>query len=124
MNATHSSGRLSRGLRGVSLVCALVAQTAFAAPPAIPGMEAGRSVWQGTCELCHAEPASGAPQIGDAKAWTPRIAKGTEVLYTSAIKGFMGAMGDEMPARGGNDSLSDDEIRSAVDYMVAAAGVK
>jgi len=89
--------------------------------PVIEGFERGREVWTGTCQLCHAEPATGAPQIGDAEAWAPRIAKGKATLYTHALEGFTGAMGDEMPARGANDDLSDDEVKAAVDYMVAAA---
>ncbi len=37
-------------------------------PPVLAGHEQGRTVWTGTCEVCHAEPASGAPLLGDAKA--------------------------------------------------------
>jgi len=41
------------------------------------------------------------------------------VMEDHAIKGFMGKAG-MMPARGGS-SASDDEIKAAVEYMVAAA---
>jgi len=109
-----------------TLIAAALGATAARADeaPVIEGFERGREVWVGTCMLCHAEPATAAPQIGDATAWAPRIAKGKDTLYTHALEGFIGELGDEMPARGANDDLSDDEVKAAVDYMVAAAGQK
>ena len=50
--------------------------------------------------------------------WAPRISQGKDTLYKHAIEGFNGAKGN-MPARGGSTTLSDDEVKSAVDYMVA-----
>lgn len=102
---------------------ALAASSLFAAFPAAAEVS-GKAVWEGTCVLCHTEPMTGAPQFGDAEAWAPRIAKGREALYASAIGGFFGRMGDEMPPRGANDSLSDAEVRAAVDYMLASSGAK
>ena len=84
----------------------------------------GGAVWKGTCEACHAEPLSGAPLITDKTAWAPRIAKGREALYRSALQGLVGPKGTEMPARGGNASLSDAQVKSAVDYMVTNAASK
>jgi len=86
-----------------------------------PRLKSGREVWVGTCMVCHTEPASGAPQIADKAAWAPRIAKGKATLYRSALGGFTGPKGTEMPARGGNASLSEEQVRMAVDYMTAAA---
>jgi cytochrome c5 len=77
----------------------------------------GRAVWMGTCEACHGSDLSNAPAVTDRAAWAPRVAKGRAALYRSALGGFNGPSG--MPARGGNPSLSDDEVRAAVDYMVA-----
>lgn len=81
-------------------------------------LKAGREVWLGTCRECHGNPMSDAPQAKDRSAWTTRLAKGSEVLYEHALKGFEGPSGTEMPARGGNASLSDAEVRAAVDYML------
>ena len=39
------------------------------------------------------------------------------MLYQHSIEGFTGEKG-MMPAKGGNPSLSDDEMKAAVDYMV------
>ncbi|OYY79890.1 MAG: cytochrome c5 family protein, partial [Hydrogenophilales bacterium 16-62-9] len=60
----------------------------------------------------------GAPKPGDLADWGPRIAQGVDVLYKHAIEGYTGAKG-VMPARGGAAALADDEVKAAVDYMVA-----
>lgn len=84
--------------------------------------QSGEEIWKGTCLVCHTEPTTGAPQVGDKAAWAPRIAKGKEVLYRSALGGFVGPKGTEMPARGGNPSLGDAQVRAAVDYMISRQG--
>ena len=56
--------------------------------------------------------------LGDAEAWTARIAQGTDVLKDHAINGYQGSVGF-MPAKGGRTDLSDEEVASAVDYMVS-----
>lgn len=84
-------------------------------------LQQGRAVWLGTCEACHAHDLAGAPLVTDRKAWAPRLAKGTQALYASALGGWTGPRGTQMPPRGGNDKLSDDEVKAAVDYMAAIA---
>lgn len=86
-----------------------------------PRLAAGREVWVVNCRGCHELGTAGAPRIGDAEAWAPRIAQGREVLHRHATKGFFGPRGTMMPARGGNPALTDDQVRSAVDYMIAAS---
>jgi cytochrome c5 len=76
----------------------------------------GESIYGMACLACHTTGAAGAPKLGDKAAWAPRIAQGMEVLHASAING-KGAM----PAKGGRADLSDDDIRSAVVYMVKAS---
>lgn len=71
------------------------------------------------CKACHASGIAGAPRVTDKGAWRPRVAKGSERLYRHALDGFFGPQGTMMPARGGNDSLSDEEVKAAVDYMIA-----
>jgi len=84
--------------------------------------QSGEEVWKGTCAVCHTEPMSGAPLITDRAAWAPRLVKGKEALYRSAVQGFTGLKGSEMPAKGGNPSLTDAQVRAAVDYMVSKQG--
>ena len=68
--------------------------------------------------MCHAAGVAGAPKPGDKADWGPRIAQGSAILHKHAIEGFTGAKG-MMPPRGGGASLSDDDVKAAVDYMVA-----
>lgn len=85
---------------------------------AAPVNAAGESVYKKTCALCHASGVAGAPLPGNKEDWAPRIAQGNDVLYKHAIEGFTGAKG-MMPARGGAATLSDDDVKAAVDFMVA-----
>ena len=78
----------------------------------------GERIYGEICSACHGSGLPGVPQLGDAEAWGPRIAQGTETLYNNAINGFTGSSGMMMPPRGGGD-YSDDEIKAAVDYMVS-----
>jgi cytochrome c5 len=77
----------------------------------------GKGTYDKTCMACHAAGVAGAPKLGDKAAWGPRIAQGNDTLYTHALKGFTGKKG-MMPAKGGNTSLSDADVKAAVDYMV------
>jgi len=110
--------------RHLVLLPALLAATAVAEP--WPAFEAsnlvrGREVWLGTCEGCHGIGVAGAPVASDHVAWEPRVRKGRDTLYRHAIEGFFGEGGTMMPGRGGNEELSDSDIRAAVDYMVEVA---
>jgi cytochrome c5 len=80
----------------------------------------GKSVFDGTCTACHSAGVAGAPKVGDKAAWGPRIGQGKDTLYKHALGGFTGKTGT-MPAKGGNTSLSDDDVKAAVDYMVSQA---
>lgn len=98
------------------------APIAAAAPAApAPGAQAaaggsGKSTFEAVCSACHGTGVAGAPKFGDKGAWAPRIAQGKPALYNSALHGK-----NAMPAKGGNAALSDDAVKAAVDYMVAAA---
>lgn len=80
--------------------------------------DTGKAVFDSSCAACHATGVAGAPKIGDAAAWEDRIAKGMDTLYEHAIEGFQGKAG-YMPPKGGNASLSDAQVKAAVDYMVS-----
>ena len=76
-------------------------------------------MWLANCEGCHGYGIACAPDPSKFELWESRINKGKEVLYTSALEGFFGDGGTMMPPRGGNDSLTDNQVKKAVDYMVA-----
>ncbi|ORU89998.1 MAG: cytochrome c, class I [Cycloclasticus sp. symbiont of Poecilosclerida sp. M] len=78
------------------------------------GPMTGEQVYNNACMACHATGAAGAPKVGDIPAWAPRIVQGDSVLLSHAIKGFKG-----MPPRGGAAQLSDENVKSAVEFMVS-----
>lgn len=88
--------------------------------PADPELAAGRGVYLAECALCHDEGEEGAPPLGDREQWDRRSARDLAILLDHAINGFIGEDG-EMPARGGTETLSDEEVTLAVRYMLAAS---
>lgn len=83
----------------------------------------GAIVWEGRCNACHSHKnATGAPKITSLRAWEPRIEQGLPVLFEHAIRGFMGPKFLEMPPRGGDPDLTDDEVHAAVAFMVWMSG--
>jgi cytochrome c5 len=78
----------------------------------------GKSVFDVACSACHGTGIAGAPRIGDAAAWAPRIAQGMATLEKHAIEGYQGSAG-VMPAKGGRTDLPDDAVRAAVEYLTA-----
>jgi cytochrome c5 len=94
-----------------------VAATATAAP-AVASAGAGKTVYNSACVACHGAGIAGAPKVGDKAAWSARIAQGNTTLYEHAIKGFQGKTG-VMPPKGGA-TVSDADVKAAVDFMVAA----
>lgn len=94
----------------------LAEKVAVAAAPAAAG-KSGEEVYKAACAMCHAAGLMNAPKFGDKAQWEPRIKQGYATLVTHANKGIR-----MMPAKGGNPSLSDDEVAGAVKYMANAAG--
>ena len=94
-------------------VCDVTARAA--GPAAGDGPRDGKAVYNAVCQTCHASGLLGSPMLGDAGAWGPRIAKGSDTLYTHAINGF-----NAMPAKGGAN-IPDEEVQNAVDYMIGEA---
>lgn len=76
----------------------------------------GEATYNASCAACHGAGIAGAPKLGDKGAWGPRIAKGNDALYQTALKG-KGAM----PPKGGNTALKDEAVKAAVDFMVSKA---
>jgi len=79
-------------------------------------LEEGKKIYKNSCFACHDAGIAGAPKLTDSANWAPRIATGSEALYTSALKGK-----GVMPPKGGNMGLSDTAVKAAVDYMAATA---
>lgn len=81
------------------------------------GGRSGEEVVKAVCATCHQAGVANAPKIGDRAAWAPRIKEGLKDMVATAIKG-KGAM----PPKGGNPSLTDDDVTRAVVYMANQAG--
>jgi cytochrome c5 len=72
------------------------------------------------CGACHLSGVLGAPKIGDKAAWNARkaAAGGVGGLVKSASKGK-----NQMPPRGGDPSLTDDELKATIELMLRKSGV-
>ncbi len=94
-------------------------ETAEEPAPVVTAMS-GPQVYNAACLACHGTGIGGAPILGDAAGWAPRIAQGINVLNEHAVNGYTGPAG-YMPPKGGRIDLSDQEIRDAVKYMATEA---
>ncbi len=93
-----------------------VAAAATPAATTAAGKPDGKKIYDAACVACHAAGVAGAPKLGDKAAWAPRLKLGADALHASALKGK-----GTMPAKGGNASLPDADVKAAVDYMLATA---
>jgi len=75
--------------------------------------EDGKAIYDKSCGACHNVMA---PKLGDKGQWASRIGQGTDALVAAVLKG-KGAM----PPKGGAASLSNADIKAAVEYMVSRA---
>lgn len=83
--------------------------------PPKPSGGTGKVIYESYCVGCHASGGGGAPKFGDGASWDPILSKGMTTVYDHAIQGIAG-----MPAKGTCISCSPDDIKQAVNYMVAA----
>ena len=77
--------------------------------------QTGKALYDKVCAGCHATGIIGAPKPGDAEAWKPRLAKGMDAVLRNAVNGTPRGM----PPKGGRADLSEAQIRSAIDFMIA-----
>ncbi|HKK15743.1 MAG TPA: c-type cytochrome [Gammaproteobacteria bacterium] len=77
----------------------------------------GRQIYYTYCAICHKQGMNAAPKYGNKALWIKRIEQGRETMYKHAIEGLRG-----MPPRGGFSSLTDEEVKAGVDYMVKGSG--
>ncbi len=124
MNADESAASVAARIAPVGTIKPFDPNEPAPAPVVVAAVsdkpKSGAEVYAAACTACHTAGIAGAPKTGDKAAWGARIAQGAATLYDHAIKGYQGKAG-VMPAKGGNASLSDAEVKAAVDHMVAAA---
>ena len=78
--------------------------------------QGGEKVYRQACMMCHEAGVAGSPMTGDKTAWSARIAQGRDKLVKSSIDGI-----GVMPPKGGQSQLSDEEVASAVDFLIQQA---
>jgi cytochrome c5 len=119
----HLTGAGSEGQNPEAVVARLrpVAEEGFALKDvnAPKVLQNGQAVYTAVCAACHATGAAGAPKVGDAGAWSARIAQGYDTLVQHALNGIRA-----MPAKGGNPDLDDVEVARALVYMTNQSGAK
>jgi cytochrome c5 len=92
------------------------APAATVAAASAAGSRSGQAVVDAYCGVCHATGAAGAPKIGDAAVWQPRIAQGADVLLQNATHGIRA-----MPPKGTCMDCSDDELKAAIAVLTGSA---
>lgn len=106
--------------RAALLAAQEAAKKAAESQVAYGGTLDGKTIFGNLCTTCHMNAATGAPVITDKAAWAPRIAQGIDTLIKHATEGFQGSKG-LMPAKGGNPSLSNAQVKATVEWMVSQA---
>jgi len=96
-----------------------VGRVELGAAGAAAGSRTGEQVYNAVCTSCHQTGVAGAPKLGDKAAWAPRVKEGLNELVGEAIKGVRA-----MPPRGGDPSLTDEEVARAVVYMANQSGAR
>ena len=87
---------------------------AGAAPAVAAGPRSGKDIYNSACVACHTSGVLGAPKLHDAADWQPRLdEKGYDQVWKNAVVGI-----NAMPAMGTCGSCTEDDIKSAIDYMI------
>lgn len=86
------------------------------AAPADGKPRSAETIYNTLCKTCHDAGVAGAPKTGDKTAWAARIATGPAALLNSVINGKTA-----MPPRAGDPTLSDDELKAAVEFLTGKA---
>ncbi|KTD17825.1 cytochrome c [Legionella jordanis] len=82
-----------------------------------PTLKRGKQVYVKACIICHQRGEMTAPIIGNGANWYMRLKMhGLTGLYRHAIRGY-----NSMPVKGACVTCSDDDIISAVDYILNAS---
>jgi cytochrome c5 len=112
-------GAVFAGATGAAAQAAAAGAAAEAAKGQVAygGTLDGSIIYGSLCTACHTAGVANAPKLEKA-AWVARIAQGADMLHAHAVDGYTGPGGGVMPARGGNPSLSDEQVKATVDWML------
>ncbi|VAX01422.1 Putative cytochrome c [hydrothermal vent metagenome] len=82
-------------------------------------LKSGKQVYDTVCLGCHGTGVLSSPKFGSKADWKKVEAKGFKVLQKNAINGYK-----NMPAKGGNAGLKNEEIKRAIAYILSKSGFK
>jgi cytochrome c5 len=115
--ATAAQARVEERIRPIGRVATAEDVEEDAAENGEPARRSASDIYRAVCAACHDTGAADAPLKGDEGVWADRLGQGLDTVVQHAIDGI-GAM----PARGGDASLSDEEVRASVVYLLEESG--
>jgi disulfide bond formation protein DsbB len=89
---------------------------------------AGKTLFAGTCAACHGPDAKGLPNLGKDMTTSEFISAQSDEELLAFIKTGRGpsdplnTTGIDMPAKGGNPALGDDDIKLIIAYIRSVRG--
>lgn len=118
MNTINLAIRYVRIQPSMTLVLLLLLSVSiFNNLQAAGNFKSGKQVYDVSCAGCHATGVLEAPKFGSKKDWEKREKQGLKILIKHALTGF-----NNMPAKGGNPAIKNEEINAAVSYMLSQSG--
>jgi len=116
INSSEAEEAIKKRIAPVGSVCIQgqdCANAVVAAAPISSALRTGQEVYVNACATCHSIGLAGAPKFADASTWGARPDKGIAALTMSVKNGLNG-----MPPKGMCMDCSEDELSSAVQYML------
>jgi len=113
---------INYSLHKIGISTALVVMILVISPAyANDDVKKGREVYGGTCIACHGENGKGEiPGVPDFTSSKGPLSKEDAILMDHMINGFQGPASDmEMPALGGNEDLTEQDIKNVLAYLRA-----
>jgi disulfide bond formation protein DsbB len=114
---------LSRLVAGVPLTLAVAWVGCHDSAAVQARVAAGEKVYRGSCAACHAPDAAGRPAVGTRLRGNPFIQRSSEEELVAFLRAGRAAgdpantTGVEMPPRGGNAALTEQDLRAVVAYL-------
>ncbi|PCI53098.1 MAG: cytochrome c, class I [Alphaproteobacteria bacterium] len=104
---------------GIAMVLCLLPIVTIVALAKDADVSKGKEVYEGTCIACHGE--NGKGEIPGTPNFTKKdgvLMKTDEELIAHITDGYESPSSDmPMPAKGGNEDLTDDDIEAVLSYM-------
>lgn len=76
-------------------------------------------LWSHSCALCHVDGNAGAPRMGNADEWAPRLAKGKAVLLQHTLEGL-----NQMPPLGYCMACERSDFVAMIEFMTRGIDAK